>query len=101
MSVELKARILNLSDAFRLASVLSKYVDIEKVNPQADAIDFISDIVDKISPEEYLHCVSLMTKIDVDTIKQEIALVILTSFIEGLRKNQIVSLIQFSKSLGL
>jgi hypothetical protein len=42
-----------------------------------------------------------MTKIDVDTIKQEIALVILTTFIEGLRKNQIISLVQFYRSLGL
>jgi hypothetical protein len=100
MSTELNARILNLSDAFRLASVLSKYIDAD-VSPQADALDFIGDIVDKISPEEYLHCISLMTKIDVDTIKQEIALVILTTFIEGLRKNQIISLVQFYQSLGL
>lgn len=95
------AKSLNLEDAFRLASVLSKYVDIEKTDPQADAVEFISDIVEKISPEEYLYCVSLLTQEDVDTIKREIALEILTAFIEGLKLNQVISLLHFYKSLGL
>lgn len=94
------AKTLNLVDAFRLASIISKYVDVEKLNPQADPIDFVNEIVQKISPEEYLICVSLMTNIDVDTIKQEISLNVLTAFIEGLKKNQIISLLDFYKSLG-
>lgn len=92
---------LNLQDAFMLSSIISKYVDTKKLNPQADAIDFISEIVDKISPEEYLACVSLMTKKDADTIKREISLDILTSFIEGLKLNRILDLLHFYKSLGL
>lgn len=91
---------LNLQDAFRLASILSKYV--EKIpDPQADGIDFINDIVEKIDPEEYLACVSLMTNMNTEKIKQEISLNILTVFIEGLKKNQIISLLGFYKSLGL
>ena len=97
----MEAKSLNLEDAFRLASVLSKYVDINSIDPQADAVDFISDIVEKISPEEYLQCVSMLTQEDVDTIKREIALDILTVFIEGLKLNQCISLIHFYKSLGL
>ena len=97
----LKAKRLNLQDAFRLASTISKYVN-ELPSPKDDAIEFIGKIVEKIEPEEYLACVSLMTKTDVNTIKeQEISLDILTSFIEGLRLNQIVSLLGFTKSLGL
>lgn len=94
------AKPLNLRQAFELASVLTKYVDV-KLNPQEDAVDFISGIVDKISPEEYLSCVSLLTGEDVDTIKKQISLDILTAFIEGLKENQIVSLLHFYKSLGL
>lgn len=97
----MQAQPLNLIDAFRLASTISKYVDIKDLNPQADAIDFISGIVEKISPEEYLHCVILMTKTDEQKIKQEISLDILTAFIEGLKLNQIISLLSFYKSLGL
>ncbi len=96
----MEATRLNLTDAIRLASIVSKYVD-KIPSPQSDAIDFISGIVDKIDPEEYLACVSLMTKTDVDTIKQEISLNVLTAFIEGLRLNRIIDLLGFWKSLGL
>lgn len=95
----LQAKRLNLTDSFRLASVISKYA--EKINPQADAIDFISDVVGKLTPDEYLHCVMLMTETNEETIKQEISLDILTAFIEGLKLNQAVTLIGFYKSLGL
>ena len=91
-------RRLNLQDSFRLASVLSKYVDLD--DPQQEPIEFISGIVDKISPEEYLQCVSLLTREDVETIKKEISLNILTFFVEGLKKNQVVSLLGFYKSFG-
>ena len=97
----LDARVLNLFEAFRLASVLSKYVNVEKLNPDEDAVDFISDIVGKLSPEEYLACVSLLTHTDIDTIKKYISLEILTAFIEGLKLNQVVALLGFYKSLGL
>lgn len=97
--MEMNARSLNLSDAFRLAGVISKYVDLDKLDPQADPIDFISSVVEKISPEEYIHCVALLTKTDEEHIKQEIALNILTAFIEGLKQNRIITLLSFYKSL--
>ena len=101
LNKRLDARVLNLFEAFRLASVLSKYVDVEKLNPDEDAVDFISDIVGKLSPEEYLACVSLLTHTDTDTIKKHISLDILTAFIEGLKLNQVVAMLGFYKSLKL
>lgn len=95
------AKTLNLVDAFRLASILSKYVDVSDLDKEADAIDFISNIVQKISPEEYLRCTMLLTQTDEQTIKQEISLDILSAVIEGMKLNQIVSLLSFYKSLGL
>lgn len=95
------AKTLNLPDAFRLASILSKYIDVKEIDPQADAVDFISNIVDKLSPQDYLRCVTLLTKTDEQKIKQEISLEILTAFIEGLKKNQVIALLHFYKSLGL
>lgn len=91
---------LNLQDAFRLAFILSKYVNNDKNHPQ-DALDFISDIVNKLTPEEYLRCVSMMTKLDEETIKKEIAIETLTAFIEGFKLNQALTLISFYKALGL
>ena len=101
LNKSLDARVLNLFEAFRLASVLSQYVDVEKLNPDEDAVDFISDIVGKLSPDEYLACVSLLTHTDTDTIKKHISLDILTAFIEGLKLNHAVALLGFYKSLGL
>ena len=93
------AKALNLTDAFRLASLISKHID--KIQPQQDAVEFISNIIDKLSPEEYLRCVMLLTQENEETIKKEISLDILSVFIEGLKLNQIVTLVQFWKSLGL
>jgi hypothetical protein len=91
---------LTLPKALELASILSKYVDVKKLDPQADPVDFIRDIVNAIAPNDYLRCVMLLTQKDEKQIEQEISLEILTAFIEGLKKNQVIALIFFYKSLG-
>lgn len=86
-------------DAFHLASIVSKYVDTNHLS--SDALEFIQGIVEKISPQEYLTCVSMMTdKTEEDVIKED-SLDILSVFIEGLKTNQVISLISFYKSFGL
>lgn len=95
----MNANPLNLRDAMRLASVISPKID--KIDPRQDAIEFISNIIDSLSPEEYLRCVMLLTQENEETIKKEIGLDILSVFIEGLQKNQIVSLLAFYKSFNL
>ena len=94
----LDAKTLNLTEAFWLASILEKYIDTEKTQPQ-DALDFINDIVHKMSPADYLHCVMLLTREDEHTIKEFYSIEILTAFIEGLRENQVLALLHFYKSL--
>lgn len=92
-------KTLNLMDAFHLASIVSKYVDTNNLSP--DVVDFIQGIIEKITPQEYLTCVSIMTKKTEEDITKEISLDILTTFIEGLKANQIISLVSFYKSFGL
>jgi len=97
----MKAKKLNLRDGLRLASILNKYID-EKTNADAEALDFVSAIVDKILPDEFLHCVNLISGETEEQIKKQISIDILTCFIEGLRENQILSLVSFYRSsLGL
>ena len=86
-------------DAFHLASIVSKYVDTNNLNP--DVVEFIQGIVEKLTPQEYLTCVSMMTDTTEEDIKKEISLDILTAFIEGLKDNQIISLVAFYKSFGI
>jgi len=85
-------------DAFHLASIVSKYVDIATLSE--DAVDFIQGIVEKISPQEFITCVSIMTDKTEEDVKKEVSLEILTAFIEGLKMNQIISLISFYKNFG-
>ena|SRR3990167_9384716 len=101
LNKRLEASRLNLQDAFSLASILSQYVDVEKLNPDEDAVDFISDIVSKLTPEEYIRCVMLLTKENEDSIKKKASIEILTFFIEGLKLNHAVALLGFYTSLGL
>ena len=96
----MKAKLLNLRDALRLASILDGYID-EKTNANAEALEFISAIVDRITPDEFLHCVILLSGETEEVVKQQISIDILTCFIEGLRENQILSLVSFYRSLGL
>lgn len=99
----LKAKSLNLKQAFELAFVLSKYInkeDLDKADSQ-DALDFIGNIIQKITPDDYLHGVTLLTQTDENTIKKYASIEILTAMIEGLKLNQIVTLVSFYRSLGL
>lgn len=91
----LKACKLNLEDALKLASILEQYADTSV----AETLAFIEIIINKIQPTEYLECVRLLTKTDVDTIEKQISLNVLTAFIEGLKFNKIISLIEFHRSL--
>lgn len=86
-------------DAFHLASILSKYVDTNHLSPEA--VDFIQGIVEKISPQEYLTCVSMMTDKTEEELIKELSLDILTAFTEGLKANQVISLVAFYKSFGI
>ena len=86
-------------DAFHLASIISKYVDTNNLNP--DVVDFIQGIVDQISAQEYLTCVSMMTGQIESELVGEFSLDILTAFIDGLKENQIISLVAFYRSFGL
>jgi hypothetical protein len=96
---DLEAVDLTLPEALRLASILEPKIDIETLDPQSDAVDFIGDIIEKLSPEEYLDCVMLLTRENEETIKSYASIEILTALIEGLKKNQAITLLGFYKSL--
>ena len=95
----MQTKVLNLYDAFHLASIISQYVDTNNLNP--DVVDFIQGIVEQISAQEYLTCVSMMTDKTEAELVGEFSLDILTAFIDGLKENQIISLVSFYKSFGL
>ncbi len=94
----MKAKKLNLEQALLLASIISKYVD--STNLSVDAVDFIAGIVEKITPGEYLQCIKIITDITEEEIKEAISIDLLTAFIEGLKLNQVVTLVSFWKSLN-
>ena len=93
-------KLLNLRDGLRLASILDKYVDTE-TTANAEAIDFVSSIVDKIDPISFLQCVMLLSGETEEVVKKQITIDILTCFVEGLQENKILSLVSFYRSLGL
>ena len=95
----MKARKLSLEQALSLASIISKYVDIKQTRLDESAFDFIDEIVQKITPDEYLYCVSMMTnKKRVGVEKLEIT-DILALFTEGMAVNRITTLLAFYENL--
>jgi hypothetical protein len=95
-----KVRVLGLEEAFELASILSNHVDVQRLNPDTDALDFISDLLDKLAPLEYLRCVQILTHLTDEDVEKQISLNLLAAFIEGLKANQVISLLSFCKSIG-
>jgi hypothetical protein len=94
----MEIKILGIHDALKLASIIAKYV--ENIQPEQDAVDFIAQLVGKLTPQEYLSCVTMMTDKTEEDIQGWIGVEILAAFIEGLKANQILSLLAFYKSLG-
>lgn len=97
----MNAQKLNLRDALRLASILARYINDKDSEPETEAISFISGIVEKIDPASFLRCVILLSGEPEESVVKEVSIDILAVFIEGLRENQILSLISFYRSLGL
>ena len=95
----MKVKKLNLKDALSLASIVSKYVDIKQTQLDESAFDFINDIVQKISPDEYLYCVSMMTNKKIEDIKKIEVTDILALFTEGMAVNKITTLLAFYENL--
>ena len=95
----MKVKKLNLKDALSLASIVSKYVDIKQTQLDESAFDFINDIVQKISPDEYLYCVSMMTNKKIEEIKKMEVTDILALFTEGMAVNKITTLLAFYENL--
>lgn len=95
----MKAKKLNLEKALSLASIMSKYVNINETQLEESAFGFINDIVQKISAEEYLRCVSIMTNMTEEDIKKLEVSDILALFTEGLAVNRITTLLAFYENL--
>lgn len=95
------ARKLPLIDAFELASVLQDAITIDLKDSRIDVLDFVDDLLARLSPPQYLHCVKLLTGLDDNALKDKPSIEILTTFIEGLELNKVVTLLSFFKSMGL
>src|SRR3990172_6718591 len=93
----MRARQLTLQNAFQLAHLLSKYKIT--IDQEQDAVDFIADLISKISPEDYLLGVKFLTGLEEEVIKKYASIVILTVFIEGMRDNKVVTLFSFYESM--
>ena len=97
----MRIRPLNLTNALRLASLLSPYIDVKKLNPDQDALEFVDDIVQKISAQDFLLCVKMMTNKKEEDLSKMDGFKILALFNSGLKENRIVNLLSFYKSIGL
>lgn len=97
--MRMRIRPLILHDALRLASVLSKYVDISKLKPEQDALEFVDSIVQQISAQDFLACLYIMTKKTEQDLEKMTGYETLALFTSGLRVNRVLSLLEFFNSL--
>lgn len=95
-----EAQKLSLVDALRLAAILSKYIDTKDIEKDSQPLDFIAALVNKLTPKDYLDCVKLLSGEHRDEEYEAYSSIkILTIFVDGLKQNQILSLISFYNSL--
>jgi hypothetical protein len=93
------AKLLNLPDAMKLASILSKYIDTVSFNPEQGALDFVGDLLDKIEPMDYMNCIRLLLE-EPQKISHLSGDELLTLLFHGLEKNKIFSLLDAYKNIG-
>ena len=96
----MRIRPLPLHDALRLASTLSRYINIEQLNPEQPALDFVDEIVQQIEAQDFVLCVKMMTKKTEYDLEKMDGLDVLALFAQGLRENRIIELLEFYNSLG-
>ena len=100
MKKRMQVRSLSLDDALRLASLLKPYIDVDQLNPEQDALDFVDGILQEISPQDFLLCVKLLSDKKEKDLEKMDGYKILALFTQGLRDNRIVTLLTFVNSLG-
>jgi len=96
----MRIRPLPLPDALRLASLLSPYVNINKLNPEQSALDFVDEIVQRISAQDFLLCIKMTTNKREQDLENMDGLDVLALFTTGLRENKVIALLEFYHSLG-
>lgn len=98
--MRMQVRLLNLDDALQLASLLKPYIDVDQLNPEQDALDFVDGILQEISPQDFLLCVKLLSNKKEEDLEKIDGFETLALFTQGLRDNKIVTLLTFVNSLG-
>lgn len=92
--------MLNTRDALQLAEFLAPHIPEDS---DGDILDFVGKIVSNIknsdTPEDLADAVMLMYDLSIDDIANMDAYEALEKFIESLRDNQIISLVEFYKWL--
>ena len=92
----MEAKLLNLPEALKLASLVVKYIEPGE-SPQ-ESLDFVSSLLDKIDPMEYLSCIRLLCPFEISG--QEGGQFFLDVFFSGLEKNKIITLIDTYRRMG-
>ena len=96
----MKVKKLNLKDALSLASIVSKYVNVSTLDSEKSAIEFIDEIIQSITPEDFLECIKKTTYYITEKKLEKLdGLNALALFSAGLRENKIITLLSFYKSL--
>ena len=89
-------KIINLEQALLLYSIIHT-----KISDNKDTISFIEELLTKLTPDEYLNCICLLTGTEKPEIKKEDFMDIITNFTIGLQINNILSLCELVKKVGL
>jgi hypothetical protein len=91
-------RILNLEQMLEIYNILKNYL-ID--NQEENNIIFIQGILDKITPQEYIKCVCLLTGTEINEISKEDSISSISAFTNGLFENKIVVFQEFAERVGL
>jgi hypothetical protein len=89
-------RIMNLEQALSLYSIINT-----KLSNKEDTLSFVEDLLTKLTPNEYLDCVCLLTGTKKEQIIEQDFMEAIISFTKGLQINNIIYLCELMKKFGL
>jgi hypothetical protein len=95
--------LLSIEKAFEFYAIFKKYIP-ENFNGDGILIDYIAQIIDKIKAgrhRDYFDMVLLLSGMKEEELIKLPAEEILGLFVEGLKNNQILSLVEFCNTVGI
>jgi len=94
-------KMLPIDKALALYDLLKPHLSEDKEREFLDLIEKIIDSMKESNPATYVHCLQLLSGLELNDFEKINSIEAFSIFFEGLMENNVLGLISFCENLGL